>query len=329
MPSVVGSIMQGPLCGSLASMLLYGVICMQTFRYWQTYEHDMKILKSLVAFIWILETAHTVLTIYTVEFYLIIHFGDDTYLESSVWCVNFCPISIPISYIIGFVIAYSVNLCFIWRVLQLSQKRWIAICLVIFATIRCGFGFENCSIAHVPHVLMYPVWKIFREKVYQTMVVGWVLSAVVDSSIAFMLYLYLRKRRTGTNRNDNILNQLLLYSINTGAVTSFCAVLVIILFLCIPSNLAFIGFVQIQSKFYAISLLASLNNREKLRMTEQANTTLEGLGSSLMPRLSAIKPSQHKSSYLQPMKFRTATVTDIDGDGIDTVMDGPAQESKC
>lgn len=309
--------MQGPLCGSLASMLLYGVICMQTFRYWQTYEHDMKILKSLVAFIWILETAHTVLTIYTVEFYLIIHFGDDTYLESSVW-------SMPISYIIGFVIAYSVNLCFIWRVLQLSQKRWIAICLVIFATIRCGFGFENCSIA-----LMYPVWKIFREKVYQTMVVGWVLSAVVDSSIAFMLYLYLRKRRTGTNRNDNILNQLLLYSINTGAVTSFCAVLVIILFLCIPSNLAFIGFVQIQSKFYAISLLASLNNREKLRMTEQANTTLEGLGSSLMPRLSAIKPSQHKSSYLQPMKFRTATVTDIDGDGIDTVMDGPAQESKC
>lgn len=214
--------------------------------------------------------------------------------------------------------------CFIWRVLQLSQKRWIAICLVIFATIRCGFGFGNCSIA-----LMYPVWKIFREKVYQTMIVGWALSAVVDSSIAFMLYLYLRKRRTGTNRNDNILNQLLLYSINTGAVTSFCAVMVLILFLCIPSNLAFIGFVQIQSKFYAISLLASLNNREKLRMTEQANTTLEGIGNSLLPRLSAIKPSQHKLSYLQPMKFRTATVTDIDGDSRDTVMDGPSQESKC
>ncbi|KIK43266.1 hypothetical protein CY34DRAFT_804034 [Suillus luteus UH-Slu-Lm8-n1] len=317
MSSIVGSIMQGPLCGSLVSMLLYGVICMQTFRYWQTYEHDMKILKRLVAFVWILETAHTVLTIYTIEFYLIMHFGDDAYLEFSVW-------SMPISYIIGFVIAYSVNLCFIWRVLQLSQKRWIAICLVIFATIRCGFGFGNCSIA-----LMYPVWKIFREKVYQTMIVGWALSAVVDSSIAFMLYLYLRKRRTGTNRNDNILNQLLLYSINTGAVTSFCAVMVLILFLCIPSNLAFIGFVQIQSKFYAISLLASLNNREKLRMTEQANTTLEGIGNSLLPRLSAIKPSQHKLLYLQPMKFRTATVTDIDGDGRDTVMDGPSQESEC
>lgn len=103
--------MQGPLCGSLVSMLLYGVICMQTFRYWQTYEHDMKILKRLVAFVWILETAHTVLTIYTIEFYLIMHFGDDAYLEFSVW-------SMPISYIIGFVIAYSVNL----RVIQNTIK---------------------------------------------------------------------------------------------------------------------------------------------------------------------------------------------------------------
>lgn len=42
------SIMQGPLCGALATMFLYGVICMQTFHYWQAYEHDRKILKCLV-----------------------------------------------------------------------------------------------------------------------------------------------------------------------------------------------------------------------------------------------------------------------------------------
>ncbi|KAG2741399.1 hypothetical protein P692DRAFT_20752567 [Suillus brevipes Sb2] len=312
MSSIADSIMQGPLCGSLASMSLYGVICMQTFRYWQTYEDDGKIIKCLVAFIWILETAHTVLTIYTIEFYLIMHFDDATRLEYSVWCVNFCHISIL------FIIGYAVNLFFIWRVLQLSQKRWIAICFVIFATIRCAIGLENCTFGQVLHVfhdmttdfnsnsLIYIVWGTFRDKVYQTMVVGWVISAVVDSAIAFILCLNLRKRRTGMNRQgiisptltDNILNQLLLYSINTGAVTSFCAVLVIITFLTLPTTLAFIGFVQVQSKFYAISLLASLNNREKLRITEQANTTLEGIGSSPMPRFSAIRPSQQKSSYL-------------------------------
>ncbi|KAG2144393.1 uncharacterized protein EDB93DRAFT_1241274 [Suillus bovinus] len=221
MPSIAMSIMQGPLCGALATMLLYGVICMQTFHYWQVYEHDKKILKFL--------TAHTALTIYAVEFYLIMHFGDTTSLEYAVWCV---------SYIIGFIIAYAANLFF------------------------------------------YPKWKIFREHVYPTMVAGWVLSAVVDSAIAFTLCIYLRKRRTGMKRTDNVLNCLLLYSINTGAITSFCAVLVVIMFLGLPNNLAFIGFVQVQSKRVA---------------------------SSQMPRFSTFKPSQQVSSYLvcasQPFPF--------------------------
>ncbi|KAG1720537.1 hypothetical protein EDB19DRAFT_1776590 [Suillus lakei] len=106
MPSTVMSIMQGPLCGALATMLLYGIICMQTFRYWQVYKHDRKILK-------ILETAHTALSIYSVEFYLIMHFGDMTNLQSAVW-------GMPVSSrdMIAVCIAYSVNICFIWRVLQ-------------------------------------------------------------------------------------------------------------------------------------------------------------------------------------------------------------------
>ena len=71
------------------------------------------------------------------------------------------------------------------------------------------------------------------------MVVGWVLSALVDSLIAFVLCLYLLRRRTGMKRHENnlsaahlysqltslistngIVNRLLLYSVNTGAVTS-------------------------------------------------------------------------------------------------------------
>lgn len=316
MPSAVMSIMQGPFCGALTTMLLYGVICMQTFRYWQAYD-DRKILKCLVAFIWILETAHTSLTIYAVEFYLIMHFGDIRSLEYAVWIM-------PVSYIIGFIIAYAVNLYFIWRVLQLSQERWIAICFVIFATIRYGFGLANCSLS-----FFYPKWQIFRERVYPTMVAGWVLSAVVDSAIAFTLCLYLRKRRTSMKRTDSILNRLLLYSINTGAVTSFCAVLVVIMFLVLPNNLAFIGFVQVQSKFYAISLLASLNNRQRLGTTKQTMPAVEGIARSPIPRFSAVKTSQQRPSYLRPIEVQTSLVMDFYGDGTDTRLDGTTGRSEC
>ncbi|KAG2085705.1 uncharacterized protein F5147DRAFT_729947 [Suillus discolor] len=257
------------------------------------------------------QDSHTALIIYTVEFYLIMHFGDITSLEYAMW-------GMPI---IGFIIAYAVNLCFIWRVLQLSQKRWIAVCFFIFATIRCGFGLANCSLT-----FFYPKWQIFEERVYPTMVVGWVLSAVVDSAIAFTLCLYLRKRRTGMKRTDNVLNCLLLYTINTGAVTSFCAVLVVIMFLGLPNNLAFVGFVQVQSKLYAISLLASLNNRKRLEVTNQTFPSVEGVASSHMPRFSTFKPSQRTPSYLQPIEVQTSVVMDIYGDSLDTGLDSTFQE---
>ncbi|KAG1719218.1 hypothetical protein EDB19DRAFT_727074 [Suillus lakei] len=317
MASVVMLIMQGPLCGALATMLLYGVICMQTFHYWQAYEHDRKILKCLVASIWILETVHTALSIYSIEFYLIMHFGDVTNLEYAVW-------GMPASYVIGFIIAYAVNLCFIWRILQLSQKRWIAVCFVILATIRCGFGLANCSLS-----FYYPMWKIFRQHVFPTMVVGWVLSAVVDSTIAFTLCLYLRKRRTGMNKTDSILNRLLLYSVNTGAVTSFCAILVVVMFLGLPNNLAFVGFVQVQSKLYAISFLASLNTRKRREMSKETVPVVEGVAFSLMPSFSAFKTSRQTSSHLPPMEVRKSVVMDIYADSLDAGMDSTVHESEC
>lgn len=317
MPSVVMSIMQGPLCGALATMLLYGIICMQTFHYWQAYEHDRRTLKCLVASIWILETVHTALSVYAVEFYLIMHFGDVTNLAFAVWAM-------PASYVIGFIIAYAVNLCFIWRILHLSQKRWISSCLVILATIRCGFGLANCSLS-----FYYPMWKIFREHVYPTMVVGWVLSAVVDSAIAFTLCLYLRKRRTGMNRTDSILNRLLLYSINTGAVTSFCAILVVIMFLGLPNNLAFIGFVQVQSKLYAISFLASLNTRKMPDSTKQPIPAVEGVALSFMSSFPTFKTPRQKSLHLPPIEVRKSVVMDIYGDALDTGTDSTVDKSEC
>ncbi|KAG1896803.1 uncharacterized protein F5891DRAFT_1192703 [Suillus fuscotomentosus] len=321
--------MQGPLCGALANMLLYGVICMQTFRYWQAYEHDRNILKCLVAFIWILETAHTALTIYTVEFYLIMHFGDNTSLEYAMW-------GMPTSVIIGFIIAYAVNLCFIWRVLQLSQKRWIAVCFFIFATIRCGFGLANCSLTHVPPVLddlpadcslnsfFYPKWQIFEERVYVC------TSTIIRRSAGLNMlpanYGGWMGAFSSGRQTDNVLNCLLLYTINTGAVTSFCAVLVVIMFLGLPNNLAFVGFVQVQSKLYAISLLASLNNRKRLEVTDQNFRSVEGVASSHMPHFSAFKPSQRMPSHLQPIEVRTSVVMDIYGDSLDTGLDSTFQE---
>ncbi|KAH7913091.1 hypothetical protein BJ138DRAFT_1224351 [Hygrophoropsis aurantiaca] len=243
-PTLVMTIMQGPLCGALATMFLYGVICMQAFHYFQNYPKDRRSLKILVTWICILETAHTALSIHFVEHYLILNFNDNTTLEYAIW-------SMGSSYFVGFFIAYAVNLCFIWRIWLLSKKLWIAISLSIMATVRLGFGLGNASVG-----FKYTAWVVFKAKVFPTMVVGWVISALVDIAIAVTLCYYLHRRRTGMRRTDSIINRLLLYSVNTGAVTSFFAALVVITFLTLPGA-AYAAFVGVQSKLYAVSLLAT------------------------------------------------------------------------
>ncbi|KIK80894.1 hypothetical protein PAXRUDRAFT_833243 [Paxillus rubicundulus Ve08.2h10] len=63
-------------------------------------------------------------------------------------------------------------------------------------------------------------------------------------------------------RTEHIINRLLLYSINTGALAALFAIITIVLYVALPGTMVFAAFVQVQSKLYGISLLASLNARK-------------------------------------------------------------------
>ncbi|KAF9218906.1 hypothetical protein BS17DRAFT_790486 [Gyrodon lividus] len=123
MTSPIMSLMQGPLCGTLATMLLYGVFCMQTFYYARNYTEDKPSLKWLVAFMWILETIHMALSIHFIEYYLIINFNNPSALDHVVW-------SMGATLAIGFIVSWAVDLYFVWRIWKLSKQIWICIFLV-------------------------------------------------------------------------------------------------------------------------------------------------------------------------------------------------------
>lgn len=255
----------------------------------------------MVLFVWLLETAHTALSIHFVEYYLIIHFGEVAHLGLAVW-------SMGVTCIIGFFIGYVVNLCFIWRISRLGQNRWVAICFAAAATIRCGFGFANCILSFI-----YPLWTDFRVRVYATMVAGQILSAVVDGVIAFTLCYYLRKRRTGMKRTDSIITRLQIYSINTGAITALFGVLAVIAFVYLPTTTAFVAFVQVQGKLYATSLLTSLNARKRtMEKIEQSAPVPEGVV------LSLFRSARPDPSCLETIEVQKSIAIDIHGDSMDS-----------
>ncbi|EIW76005.1 hypothetical protein CONPUDRAFT_139920 [Coniophora puteana RWD-64-598 SS2] len=281
--NLADSIVQGPLCGTLATMFLYGINCIQTFFYVQNYSKDRWHLKLLVAVIMTLETAHTILSIHYTEYYLIENFGNDEALGIAVW-------SLPASFIVGFLLAFIVEIVFIWRVWRLCFKLYFVSFLVFLAIVRLGLEWAN-SILN----LKYRVWETFRPHVVVTLTTRGFLAAFLDALIASALCYYLHKLRTGMKRTDSIINWLVFYAINTGAITSLVAISVPILvsrlrlvciigftpnsfkFLRLPTSLAFTGVVEAQSKLYAVSLLASLNSRRILERAGRSANTFEGL----------------------------------------------------
>ncbi|EIW75864.1 hypothetical protein CONPUDRAFT_76917 [Coniophora puteana RWD-64-598 SS2] len=324
--AVATAFLQGPLLGTLTILLLYGVNCMQLFFYSQNYNDQMS-LRLLVLGIWVLETVFVGLSINFIEFYVIEHFTDIQMLEKPVW-------SVPAAFLVGFTVAFIVNLAFIWRIWRICEKGkyWVTISLIVLAFTRLGrwtpIPVRNVrltaftALGWVNGILAFSsvTWLEFRESAFGTIISSWFLSAVVDILIAVSLSFYLYGRRTGMSRTDNIINRLLMYTINTGALTSIGAILVPVAFLALPKSTAFLGVLQVQTKLYSISFMASLNSRKStIAHAERKVPTVEGTPLATLPQtprllkhFSMRKSGEGMSEPVLPrIEIQRTTVTDV------------------
>ncbi|CCM04663.1 uncharacterized protein FIBRA_06847 [Fibroporia radiculosa] len=88
--SLIGPPSIEELIGGLAvsidiAILLYGIVTAQAYFYWWTSQEDSKLLRSLVASVWFLETMHTLFCIHMAYYYTIISFGDMNGVRQIVW----------------------------------------------------------------------------------------------------------------------------------------------------------------------------------------------------------------------------------------------------
>jgi len=91
------------------------------------------------------------------------------------------------------------------------------------------------------------------------------LGAFTDVFIAVALCYFLRKFRTGQKQSDSVVNNLILYAVNSGLVTCAFSITTLILYNMMPGNFVFMAIFFILSKLFAISLMANLNTRKLIR----------------------------------------------------------------
>ncbi|KAJ7643119.1 hypothetical protein DFH06DRAFT_602544 [Mycena polygramma] len=240
---------------------LFGVMSMQSFTYFQKFVKDTVWLKSLVAFLWALDTLQLVLIGHVLYYWVITNYANPKVLAVSVWSFN-------IGILVTNFIVLIVELFLARRVYILSNKNKLLTGIIVILSFTY-FGFELAV-----QVRTFQLKKISLFFEFQWIAsVGLACAAAADLIIAASLCFYLLRSRTGIKTTDTMVNRLILYAMNTGLLTAIIVLVDMICFLTMPKNLIHIAFNLVVGKLYTNSLLATLNFRDTIRNgSKEVNT---------------------------------------------------------
>ncbi|KAL4080920.1 hypothetical protein J3A83DRAFT_4203351 [Scleroderma citrinum] len=239
---------QGPfLIGVAINILLYGIMVTQTYLYFTTYKSDNLWTKSFVAFLFLADTVNTVLDFVYIYQALVLHFGDSTWLVEANWVFATDPIMTGI-------IGGSVQLFFAWRIYVLLKNLFV-VATVVLLSLAGILGSIGATIA----VTIIPQFVKFQK--FEVIVIIWLAcAACADVIIALALVLHLRNKRNAFPGTNDVIDRLIRITMQTGLITSMCAVIDLITYLTISSGIHLIFNVPL-AKLYSNSLLSSLNAR--------------------------------------------------------------------
>ncbi|KAH9896020.1 hypothetical protein C8Q73DRAFT_789800 [Cubamyces lactineus] len=258
--------------GFASTCVLYGITSLQTWMYFNYNFKDDRTLRGSVFFLWILDTLHMLFLTITMYRYVVTDFGNIPAIVKPTWSlvamivVVVSPLAIASKRLTSILEQLISNLIvraiFGMRILRLSGGHWIVpACIVnILSVFVLGdgtyFAVEGLRVDNMVQVHHFS-WSFYA---------GFGAEVVADAIITISQCLLLVRMRTGLERTDSIISLMMKYSINTGLLTSVCAILVLITYSAQPTNFIYFAFYFVYSKLYVNSLLATLNARRSRLM---------------------------------------------------------------
>ncbi|KAK0430846.1 hypothetical protein EV421DRAFT_2090548 [Armillaria borealis] len=239
------------------NLLLLGMIFVQYYMYFIKYQRRDKLwIRIFVYALLLVNVGGTVL--YMVDMYmaLILNFGN---AARSTWHSALTAI-----------MAGAVQLFFAWRVKVLTSS-WISASSVCFtALLAVAGGIATAAEANAQQAVTdFQTFKI-------TVIIWLVSSCVCDFLItgALVWYLY-RGHKTGFEQSDELMDRIIRLTVQTGLITSICAMLDLITFLAIASPNVHIIFTGMLGKLYTNALMSSLNARSGWSYSVSSKTNLD------------------------------------------------------
>ncbi|KAI0342830.1 hypothetical protein BDW22DRAFT_1428975 [Trametopsis cervina] len=247
----------GPLLVTLClAFILFGIFTAQIYYYYTNYEMDGIKLKAFIGSLWILEIFHTALCLQVLYDYLITNYGDPVNgVGKIIW-------SVPLTVMIELLIVTMTSAFYVRRIWHMSEKNPLAVAAPIILLVAR----DAMSIVTLSLLYKYSTWTAFRghpeaDRIVET---TFALGLIADVTITSTLVWFLGWNRTNWSRTSGSIQQLMHYTVSTGALTVICSA-VIVGTVKISGSLLFGGLIEFISKLYANSMLAMLNARNKIR----------------------------------------------------------------
>jgi len=247
------------LAGVFVSLVFYGISILQTFLYYERYTGDTILLKSLVAWVFVLDTLHIFPICAGVWQYFVVHFGDDTFLA-------YTHAPLVISLVVTSAVSSTVQSFFIYRIWLLTRShfRWLLPAILMpFVVAQLVLG----GLCTVVAMAFDTSLSAVSESLLSTAAnAGNGVAMAVDITITISLCTLLAMTRTGFHTDtDRMLLRLIFISVNTGLSSALFAFLSVILLVVYPTNLIFTALYYPLCTVYCNTILASLNVRSYVR----------------------------------------------------------------
>jgi len=225
------------------------MICIQTWAYYQRYPNDSTSYKLLVLSLWILEALHQAFVGHIAWYYIVENSGSLlVLLNPPVWTLS-------VQTLLGALVGLIVKTCFGLRVWKFSRGNILVTGLIL------GMAVAQFATAVVFTIRSFHLRVGQADQIKTLASTALSLGVATDIFTAASLSYFLHRMRTGYKRSDTLINRLIIYSVNTGTLTSVFSAAVLISYNMMPDNLIFIALYFLLSKLYANSCLATLNTR--------------------------------------------------------------------
>ncbi|KAJ7472564.1 hypothetical protein FB451DRAFT_1249970 [Mycena latifolia] len=241
--------------GVLVSYVLFGVTTTQAYLYYTRFPKDSRSLKALVVFVWSCELAHALCLGMTLYTWTITDSGRSDILK-------YFPAPLGAAELFSGCVAATVQAFFGYRIYVLSKKPYISYFTWTLSFLR----WLAAIVLGVAAVWKNPLMHAYEEKWAWLINALWAVSITNDVVItATLVSLLYQQRNDGQRRTVAMIDKLIVWTIETGMVTSISNFIILILFVTMPDNLVWLAQWSIGTRLFSNSLLASLNSRASLR----------------------------------------------------------------